>query len=66
MKEYIFKLMVWPLSGGEREELYSVQAWDISEAKGDLFADTDGVEDYWEWKILEVFEPTEKEWQVAR
>jgi hypothetical protein len=23
-------------------------------------------ENYWEWKILEVFEPTEKEWQVAR
>ncbi len=66
MKEYIFKLMVWPLSGGEREELYSVQAWDIAEAKGDLFADTDGVEDYWEWKILEVFEPTEKDWQVVR
>ena len=66
MKEYIFKLLVWPLSGGEREELYSVRARDIAEAKGDLFADTDGEEDYWEWKILEVFEPTEKHWQVAR
>ncbi len=66
MKEYIFKLMVWPLSGGEREELYSVQARDISEAKGDLFAATDRDENYWEWQILEIFGPTEKKWRAAR
>jgi hypothetical protein len=66
MTEYVFKLLVWPLSGGEREEFYAVQADGIAEAKGDLFAATDQDENYWEWKILEVFEPTEKEWQVAR
>ena len=66
MNEYIFKLLVWPLSGGEREELYAIQADDIAEAKGDLFAATDMDENYWEWEILEVFEPTEKKWRAAR
>ena len=66
MKEYVFKLLVWPLSGGEREELYSIEADDIPEAKADLLVATDIDENYWEWKILEIFEPTEKKWRAAR
>jgi hypothetical protein len=66
MNQYVFKLLVWPLSGGEREELYAIHADDIPEAKADLLVATDMDENYWEWKILEVFEPTDKEWQVTR
>jgi hypothetical protein len=63
MNDYVFKLLVWPLSGGEREEFYLIHADSIAEAKGNLFAATDQNENYWEWKILEVFEPTQIEWQ---
>ena len=66
MNEYVFKLLVWPLSGGEREELYAIQSDGIAEAKAALLVATAMDENYWEWKILEVFEPTEKEWQAAR
>ena len=66
MNEYVFKLLVWPLSGGEREELYAIQSDGILEAKADLLVATDMDENYWEWKILEVFEPTEKKWRAAR